>query len=220
VASVTEPAAAQAARVRSAGGAKGNERLTAALSLVLLVLLAVEAVTTLDLSAYLAVHIFLGLVLLPAVSLKLASTSWRAARYYAGSAEYRALGPPQIVLRLLAPLLVVATVVLFGTGVAFLIAGASGGLLLTLHAGSFVVWGVIMLVHVPVYLRRAGRDGLADWQPRRALAGARVRRRLLVGGLVAGIALALGSYSVQSSWLAHHHHHHDHGESAAPIRHA
>jgi len=38
--------------------------------------------------------------------LKLATTGWRFARYYLRSEPYRLLGPPRIVLRLLAPLLV------------------------------------------------------------------------------------------------------------------
>ena len=142
---------------------EGNERLTDALALVLLILLGVEAATTLDLSAYLAVHIFLGLLLLPAVSLKLASTGWRAARHYAGPSEYRSKGPPRILLRLLAVPLVASTLVLFGTGVAFLVTGRGSGILLDLHAGSFAVWGVIMIVHVLVYLPQVVRPGLADW---------------------------------------------------------
>ena len=60
----------------------GNERLTSSTGLVLLVLLAVETLTTLALRTYLNVHLFLGLLLLPPVALKLASTGWRFARYY------------------------------------------------------------------------------------------------------------------------------------------
>jgi hypothetical protein len=201
-------------RIGRLGGIEGNQRLTEALALMLLVLLAVESATTLDLSAFLAVHIFLGLVLLPAVSLKLASTGWRATRYYTGAADYRSKGPPSLLLRLLAPPLVAATVVLFGTGVAFLVTGG-GGLLLTLHAASFAVWGAIMAVHVLSYLRRVLSDGPADWQPQRALPGARLRQTLLFGSLVAGAALALATLPSQSTWRSHHHdHHHDRGRSA------
>lgn len=197
-------------RLSKHGGSEGNHRLTAALALVLLVLLTLEAATTLDLSAYLPVHIFLGLLLLPAVSLKLASTTWRAAHYYAGRAEYRLKGPPRILLRLLAPPLVVATVVLFGSGIALLVTGGGGGILLQLHGASFVVWGVIMVVHAGVYLRRVLRHGLGDWQRRRAFAGAGLRRSLVVGSLLAGTAIAIGTYPVQTSWLSHHHDgHHD-----------
>lgn len=83
------------------GGAEGNERLTSIVGLTLVPLLAVEAATTLSLSSYLNVHIFLGLLLLPAISLKLASTAWRALRYYSGSGPYRSLGPPLLAMRLL-----------------------------------------------------------------------------------------------------------------------
>ena len=100
---------------------------------------------------------------MPAVSLKLASTGWRALRYDSGSTPYRLLGPPLLAMRLLAPLLVGATLVLFGSGVAFLATGDRGGLLLSIHAVSFGIWGVLMIVHVLVDLRRALRHGLADW---------------------------------------------------------
>src|ERR1700751_6316699 len=72
------------ARVR-APSPDGNERLTSSTGLVLLVLLLVETLTTLALRTYLDVHLFLGLVLLPPVALKLASTGWRFARYYTRS---------------------------------------------------------------------------------------------------------------------------------------
>jgi hypothetical protein len=185
------------------GGVEGNERLTSTVGLVLVVLLVVEAATTLSLSTYLPVHIFLGLVLLPAVSLKLASTGWRAFRYYAHSPSYRLAGPPRLAMRLLAPLLVAATVVLFGSGVAFLVSGDRGGALLSIHAVSFGVWGVLMIVHVLVYLRLAVRRGLADWRAAtRAADGATPRRALLGAAVAAGVVVALATYPAQTAWLA------------------
>ena len=62
-------------------GPTANKRLTASTGLVLLVLLAVETLTTLALRTYLPVHIFLGLLLVPPVTLKLATTGWRFLRY-------------------------------------------------------------------------------------------------------------------------------------------
>lgn len=186
------------------GGAEGNERLTSTVGLALIALLGAEAATTFSLSTVLSVHIFLGLLLLPAVSLKLASTGWRAFRYYTGDAPYRLLGPPQIAMRLLAPLLVAATAVLFGSGVAFLVSGDRGGVLLSIHAVSFAGWGVLMIVHVLVYLRRALRYGLADWRvASRSHEGAGLRRSLLVGAAAAGVVLALATYPLQTAWLAH-----------------
>ena len=61
--------------VARAWGPLGNERLTSSTGLVLVVLLAVETLTTLALRTYLPVHIFLGLLLLPPVALKLAQAS-------------------------------------------------------------------------------------------------------------------------------------------------
>src|SRR6185437_4900774 len=92
-----------------AWGPRGNERMTTSVGLVLLVLLGLETLTTLTLHSYLPEHIFLGLLLVPPVALKLASTGWRFVRYYANSRPYRLEGPPRLLLRLLAPLLVVST---------------------------------------------------------------------------------------------------------------
>ena len=185
-----------------AWGPRGNVRLTAATGLVLVGVLAVEALTTLSLHRYLPLHIFLGFVVLPAVSLKLASTGWRFARYYAGSNPYRLAGPPRLGFRLFAPLLVVSTVALFGSGVALVVMGHGGGLLLTVHAASFAVWGVLMIVHIAGYLARALRVGTADWRSRaaRIVPGASFRRALLVGALLAGVIVALATYPAQQAF--------------------
>jgi hypothetical protein len=177
----------------------GNHRLTTSVGLVLLVLLGVEALTTLALDTYLSVHIFLGLLLLPPVALKLATTGWRFVRYYMGDKLYRLEGAPRLLLRLLAPLLVASTLSLFGTGVALIAVGHGGGLLKDVHAVSFVVWGVLIVVHVVAYLRRTLRVGIKDWLPHASpvVAGASSRRALLGGTLLAGVVLALAIYPVQ-----------------------
>jgi hypothetical protein len=197
-----------------AWGPDGNERLTTSVGLVLLVLLGIETLTTLALHSYLSEHIFLGLLLIPPVALKLASTGWRFLRYYANSKPYRLEGPPRLLLRLLAPLLVVSTLTLFGSGIALIIVGHGGGPLLQLHAVSFAVWGVLISIHVLAYLSRVVRVGLADWR-RHAIpmvAGTRGRRAALLGALLAGVVLALATYPAQHAWLNHRHeHHHDDG---------
>ncbi len=185
----------------------GNERLTASVGLVLLVLLALETLTTLALHAYLPVHIFLGLLLIPPVALKLTSTGWRFLRYYTNSNPYRLAGPPRLLLRLLAPLLVASTLTLFGSGVALIIVGHGGGPLLQLHAVSFAVWGVLIAIHILAYLTQVRRVGLADWRRNTApiVAGSRSRRAALVGALLVGVVLAVATYSVQKAWLEHGH---------------
>ena len=198
-------------------GPPGNERLTTSTALVLLVLLAVETLTTLSLRSYLPVHIFLGLLLLPPVALKLASTGWRFLRYYSRNEAYRHEGPPRLVLRVLAPLLVASTLTLFGSGVALIVAGHGGGLLLSLHAVSFGVWGVLLIVHVLAYLARTLRLGPADWLPHaeRVVAGVRSRRAALAGALLAGAIIALATYPAQQAWLRHRHEHrHRHAAGA------
>ena len=88
----------------------GNERLTAAVGLLLLAPILVEVATILlGVHTFMSVHVFVGLALIPPVLLKLGSTAWRFARYYTRSRPYVALGPPQIAMRLLAPLFVAAT---------------------------------------------------------------------------------------------------------------
>ena len=202
-----------------AWGPAGNERLTTSLGLVLLVLLGIEVLTTLALHSYLPEHIFLGLLLIPPVALKLASTGWRFLRYYSNSRPYRLEGPPRLLLRLLAPLLVVSTLTLFGSGIALIVVGHGGGPLLQLHAVSFAVWGVLIAIHVLAYLTRVVRVGLADWRrhPIPMVAGTRSRRAALLGALLAGVVLALATYPAQHAWLNHRHeHHHDDGATHAP----
>jgi hypothetical protein len=197
-------------------GPPGNERLTSSVGLVLVVLLTVEAATTLSLRSYLPEHIFLGLLLLPPIALKLASTGWRFVRYYTGSTPYRLAGPPRLLLRMLAPLLVVSTLTLFGSGVALIVIGHRNGLLKSIHAVSFAIWGALIVVHVLAYLARVLGEGLADWRRHTGdgVAGARDRRLAVGGALLAGVIVALATYPAQRAWLNHRRDHRSHDDSA------
>ena len=153
-------------RIR-AGGSAGNKHLTTAVAAVLLVLLAVEGATLLQMHSLLTIHAFVGMLLIPVVALKLASTAWRMLQYYLGSDEYVRLGPPPILLRaVVAPVLIASTIVLFGTGVALLVLGQTEGTVVGLHKASFVVWlgaaGAHVLAHIwklPQVLRRRSAGG-------------------------------------------------------------
>jgi hypothetical protein len=202
-----------------AWGPPGNKRLTTSTGLVLLVLLAVETLTTLALRTYLPVHIFLGLLLVPPVALKLASTGWRFARYYTRNKLYRLEGPPRPLLRMLAPLLVASTLTLFGSGIALIAVGHGGGVLLTVHTLSFIVWGVLMIFHVVAYLKRVRRIGTSDWRRNAGavVAGAKARRAALGAALLAGVIVALATYPAQQAWLSHRRdHRHQDGLAGAP----
>jgi hypothetical protein len=171
-----------------AGGSAGNEQLTAAAAAVLVVLLAVEGATLLNLRFFLTVHAFVGMLLIPVIGLKLASTGWRMVRYYRRGEEYVRRGPPQVALRVLvAPLVVVSTVFLFGTGVALLAVDETQGTLVGLHKASFVVWlgatGVHVLAHL-VELPRAIRLRVPGLTARVLLVGA---------SLAAGAVVAVGT---------------------------
>lgn len=183
------------------GGSEGNARLTAAVGVVLLVLLAAEGLTLLGgVGSYLVPHIFIGLLIVPLVLLKLSSTSWRMAAYYRRVEEYVKKGPPHVVLRILvAPVLVASTVVMIGTGIAAVLAGHRG-LLLQLHKLSFIVWGVAFGLHVLAHLAKLPRDATADWWGRDRLSGRGTRRALLVGSLAAGVAVALLAFPLAHHW--------------------
>src|SRR6516164_9842140 len=132
-----------------AGGTSGNEQLTAATGALLLVGLAALGVTILRIRPLLGAHMFIGLLLVPPVLLKMASTGYRFVRYYTGSPPYRREGPPATALRVLAPAVVLSTVVVFATGVALLLLGPSSrGSLLAIHKESFLVWLGLTAIHV------------------------------------------------------------------------
>jgi hypothetical protein len=185
----------------------GNERLTATTAVLLLVLLAAEGVTILSIRPLLSAHIVIGLLLIPPVALKLLSTGYRFLRYYTGDAPYVAKGPPHILMRLLAPLLVVTTLIVLGTGVGMLALGPRHGrdVLLGLHKTSFVLWFFLMSVHVLVYAPRL---------PRLVLSGRTLGRRtaLVASSVAAGALLAGATYSLAGPWL---HRTHDHEREGA-----
>jgi hypothetical protein len=168
------------------GGSAANEQVTAVIAAVLLPLLAAEGATLLNVRGLLNVHAFIGMLLIPVVAVKLASTGWRMARYYTGGEEYVRRGPPMILIRMVvAPVVIASTVVLFGTGVALLAVDETQGTLVGLHKASFVVWFGSMSVHVltrsPILLRAL----------RHRLPGGAVRIGLATFSVVAGVGLAM-----------------------------
>jgi hypothetical protein len=97
-------------RAERLGGTEGNEILTSAAAVVLTLLLIAEGVTIVLIGDLLSAHMFIGMALIPPVLLKLGSTGYRFARYYTGARIYREKAPPALVLRLLAPVLVITTI--------------------------------------------------------------------------------------------------------------
>jgi hypothetical protein len=190
------------------GGADGNERLTGLTGTVLLVLLAAEGATIPFLHSYLTLHIFLGVLLIPPVLLKTATTGWRFARYYLRTPAYVEKGPPHAILRILvAPLVVASTAGLFGTGVLLLVLSPRRGLLVGLHKASFIVWVVVMSAHVLAHATKI--PGLTRGAFDRALPGSHARQFLVAGAIVAGVIAAVATLPLAyhwAEWAGQHHH--------------
>jgi hypothetical protein len=181
----------------------------------------VLGVTILRIGQLLWVHLFLGLLLIGPVALKLASTGYRFIRYYTREPRYRRKGPPAPALRMLAPLVVLTTLVVFASGVALLLIGPSSrGSLLLIHKVSFIVWLAVTAVHVLGHLPEIQR-ALTPARDTRSAIFANVQRGLsareptatqgrggrafsLTAALVAGLALALALIPQYGPWLHHH----------------
>lgn len=190
---------------RAESGVAGNARLTAANAAVLLVLLAVEGVTVLQVRQLLTPHVFIGMVLIPPVLVKVASTTWRFGRFYRGAPAYQRKGPPPVVLRLLGPVVVVLTVVLLASGVGLMLVSQSWlPLLLKVHKASFVLWFGVMTIHVLGHLGEVFRLAPRDWlrRTRREVTGAGLRQWLIAGSLVVGVLLGFLLVSRVGPWLA------------------
>jgi hypothetical protein len=204
----------------TAGGTDGNERLTVVTGLMLIVLTTAIGVTIVWIGQLMWLHLFLGLALIGPVALKLSSTGYRFFRYYTHDPAYRRKGPPIPALRVLAPVVVLLTVVLLGTGVALLFAGRDSQPLGEVHKICFFVWiaftAVHVLGHLPEILRvlsssadtRRQITALPIAQPADARPNARIvdrpeggrgRAGALVISLLAGLVLAtalIGQFSV------------------------
>ena len=186
-------------------GVAGNARLTAANAAVLLVLLAVEGITVLRVRGLLSPHVFIGVVLIPPVLVKVGSTGWRFARYYAGAPAYRRKGPPPVLLRMLGPVVVILTLVLLFSGVGLLLVGPSWlPLLLKVHKASFVLWFAAMTIHVLGHMGEVFQLAPRDWlrRTRREVTGAGPRQWLIAASLVAGVMLGFLLLSHIGHWLS------------------
>lgn len=181
------------------GGSAGNRRLTAQTGVVLLVLFAVVGVTILRIGQLLTVHMFVGVLLIGPVGLKLASTGYRFARYYARNDRYVRVGPPPTLLRMLAPLVVATTVGVFATGLVLLLAGPSERATFgPLHKYFFFAWLATMAAHVLGHV--AELPGAIGGRRRSALADS-ARQYNEAIELLPGMSRAAGAHA--PAWDGH-----------------
>jgi hypothetical protein len=204
-----------------AGATDGNERLTVQAGAVLFVLLAVLGLTIVRIGQLTWLHLFLGLLLIGPLTLKLASTGYRFARYYTGSPAYRRKGPPPAALRILAPLLVVDTLVIFVSGVVLLFDGPSSRhSLMPIHKISFIVWLALAALHVLGHLDEVGRGliaprstrrevlaaagtGIGSLRPAPRIPGSSGRALALGVSLLGGLVLAIALVGEFAPWVEH-----------------
>ena len=184
-------------------GVVGNSRLTASVGAILLVALLVEGFTVIDVNGMFALHAFIGMLLIPVAVLKLCSTGYRFWKYYAGDAAYRRKGPPHIILRVTAPLVVISTIALLATGAALLAVGPKNAdTLVTVHQASFIVWVSVTSIHVLGHIVETWRLTGDDLRATSTAAVPRVgvRRGLLLVSLVVGVGLGVASLGWNHDW--------------------
>ena len=188
-------------------GVEGNSRLTGTIGALLVLLLFAQGLTILSIRGLITLHVFIGLLLVPPVALKIASTTYRFARYYTHAAPYVRRGPPHALLRLIGPLLVATTVALLGSGIWLLTAGpARAGLPLTVHKAAFVVWFALAAVHVLAHVRDSVALAARDWLrtgPRQRAHGRGARAGAVALALVAGVALGALVTPTATVWTNH-----------------
>ena len=195
-------------------GVEGNERLTGLVGVLLLAPLALEGVTIVRIGQMIWLHMLVGLILLGPIALKLGSTGYRFAGYYAGRETYVRKGPPPTWLRLLAVPVVLSTIAVMVTGGLLLLDGPlSRDPLLLWHKVSFIVWVAVTAIHVLAHLvdslgsLRGDLGALPTGTPRVGRRGARL---LLLGtAMMAGVIVAVIALPDFGAWqhamaLRHH----------------
>jgi hypothetical protein len=185
-------------------GAEGNERLTAWAGAALLIGLAAEGVTLLNVHWWLTAHMLIGIALLVPVAVKAGSTMYRFARYYTNSPAYVRKGPPRLLLRIIGPFLLLNTVFILLSGVVIPLAGSYRHSVEELHKLSFWTWAAFFAVHVLAYVWRLPRLLFADLAGRGTLRSAAFQRIAVVAvSGVGGMVLAVVLMPWVRDWISH-----------------
>ncbi len=142
----------------------GNRALTSWTGLLLLPGLTVVALSGLVFGNFWQLHYVAGLSLVPLLVVKLGSTTYRALSYYMRRAIYRAAGAPEWVGRLLAPALIVSTIVAMATGIWMWSQQSEAQPWAKLHVLSVLAMGACVGLHLllrtPISLQTVARDGV------------------------------------------------------------
>ncbi|WP_436664385.1 hypothetical protein ACOALA_10305 [Alicyclobacillus acidoterrestris] len=180
-----------------------NERLTALAGGVLFVVIAAQLVITANLRALISIHIFVGVLLCGPLIVKLCSTAYRFVQYYTHSPSFAQKEAPNIWLRVLAPFLVVVTLMVFVSGFALAIVGPSHiGVILDIHAACVALWLPLLAVHVYAHIRKASHWIASDWnnQDQASGFGRSARFSINIFGLILGALGAIAMIPVSAPW--------------------
>jgi hypothetical protein len=189
---------------------EANARLTGTAGIVTLILLVAELVTVaLGAASVLSLHVAIGLILVPPVLVKLASTSWRMVNYYLGAAAYKDRGPPPTLARILGPILSLAIAVLLLSGGALILGPSSlHRTALQVHKLSFYLALVLIVAHLAMHLPKAVRLMARDWVSRRGAAVLmRARWTAVAASVLLGALLALALTGHAEPYLHHYYGH-------------
>ncbi len=192
-----------------------NTKLTALTGLMIFVLLAAEGVTIPFIGKLVALHVFIGWVLLPPILLKIVSTSYRFVMYYTGNPRYVKAGPPKPLLRILGPLVIVSTTLLLWSGIELVLVGPHGPNALlwgAIHRATFVFWFGFMTIHVLAYFLKASSLALPELNRKPGahsirIPGRTLRIALVAASLVVGIIIGIVEWHMSVPWstlLSHH----------------
>ena len=185
----------------------GNERLSALAGAVLLVLIIVEIVIAAQLHTLLQIHIFVGVLLTVPLLVKMGSVGYRFLSYYAGIPAFVRKGPPRLELRLLGPLLLLASVSLVISGITLALLGPTNVWsvwVLRLHALSVICWLPLLALHVGAHIWRVPRLISADWRKpvTRFMRGRGWRYGAVIVALLYGACVAALYLPHTASWVA------------------
>jgi hypothetical protein len=179
-------------KLRSQKKVDRNERMTAIAGAVLFVFIIVELFVTANLHALLTEHIFVGILLCGPLIVKMLSTGYRFIRYYAKTPVFVKKGPPNIILRLLAPFFVIITILVFVSGFGLVYTGDKG-LFIKIHAVSVTLWIPLLAVHIYAYIRKVKVLITSDWarKSKNRVQGRKGRLGMNIAGLMTGAVAAI-----------------------------
>lgn len=180
-------------------------RLLALLGSVLFIGLAIEGVTVVFIGQMISIHVVLGMILLPIMAYKIIIATYRFAMYYLGAPDFKHAGPPELLLRVIGPLLVITTVVLMASGIILVYARPdtpTAAFWLNIHRDDFVAWFALMVFHVLAYVRRAVGTSGYDLRYTRyhSLIGRQGRLISIILAIVIGVLLAWAVFPAVAHW--------------------